>query len=235
MNIFLGGGGGEVQSKELDDYFVLTMIQRSLSKLDYLPIAAEKKKYKGCLEWFEGIFNNRVASIEMWCDLKEKSFLGLENKAAVYIGGGNTGRLISQIMDTGLELNLKGFIQNGGLFYGGSAGAIILGKSILTAPEEETADCKYSTGLNLLNNYSVACHYDRTKNSRDRYMKLSKSVNSPIIALTERAGLVFLGNRKYLFGEGEISIFRGGEELLVSKDTLTKRKGLFPVNSFLLH
>jgi len=50
----------------------------------------------------------------------------------IYIGGGNTFKLLKELKESGFDKELLKFIKEGKPVYGGSAGALILGKNILT-------------------------------------------------------------------------------------------------------
>ncbi|WP_236809547.1 Type 1 glutamine amidotransferase-like domain-containing protein [Bacillus glycinifermentans] len=56
----------------------------------------------------------------------------MDRFSAVYIGGGNTFRLLKHVTDTRFNDILQSYAKRGGIVYGGSAGAIILGKHIMT-------------------------------------------------------------------------------------------------------
>ena len=58
----------------------------------------------------------------------------MANYSAIFIGGGNTFKLLKGIKDRGAFSKLKDFINNNGIIFGGSAGAIIL----CALPEEDT-------------------------------------------------------------------------------------------------
>jgi dipeptidase E len=78
---------------------------------------------------------------------------------AIYIGGGNTWNLIRELKDSYFDDKLSKYLELGGIIYGGSAGAIILGKRIDTHDDENKISYTDTSGLNFLNHFSVACHY----------------------------------------------------------------------------
>jgi dipeptidase E len=192
-NIILAGGGNKEQSLIVDKFF--------LSKIDnnkhllYIPLAMnpEKHPFSGCLNWIKSIFSPLgFEDIDMWTDLHDKKYEDLLEYNAIYIGGGNTFRLLSIIKSSGFFSTLKKFIENGGLIYGGSAGAVILGQNISTSSDENKVDLKDIKGLDVLSKYAIKCHYNSDMyNFMD---KLAKDSNMPIIAIPEDAGLFFDGN-----------------------------------------
>ena len=107
---------------------------------------------------------------------------------AIYIGGGNTWSLIQELKDSGFAAAMIQYIEGGGQVYGGSAGAIIMGKKINTHDDENKMGLEDVSGFNLLGNFSVACHFKDEQN--DRFKKWVVDNNSPIFCLTEETGLV---------------------------------------------
>ena len=83
---------------------------------------------------------------------------------------------------------LKLFVKNGGNIYGGSSGAIIMGKNIETWGGEANGYTDYG-GLNLVGGWSIFCHYCEENISRLKlYLKKYKL---PTIALPENSGFIY--------------------------------------------
>ncbi|WP_240124010.1 hypothetical protein [Streptomyces sp. MUM 136J] len=73
--------------------------------------------------------------------------------------------------------------------YGGSAGAIVCGATILTAPPEEHSACS-NEGLNLLGGASVLAHYEDTAAARAGALHLTAELRAPALwALPENSGI----------------------------------------------
>lgn len=166
MRIFLGGGGNEGESKLLDKRFVETL---DLSKpLIYIPNAMNSIKHQSCLKWFRSIMNPfGVTNIEMWNDLRPRH--PAADIAGVYIGGGNTVKLLREIREANFDKYLYKMVREGIPLYGGSAGAIILGEDIRTAPEQVSS--LESEGLGVIKN-SFYSHYKA--DNQENVVKLSK-------------------------------------------------------------
>lgn len=155
-------------------------------------------------------------------------FLNLENIKseelnqfeAVYIGGGNTYHLLKTFNDSKFSQKLLDYHLQGGIVYGGSAGAIILGKDIGTAEEENLNLYPSSKGLNLVNNYSIICHYaDELEGKVKEYVLSTKY---PVIALPEKSGLIIENNRVQVKGSDPISIFNGSQKIQYLHDDYIK-------------
>lgn len=104
----------------------------------------------------------------------------------VYIGGGNTVRLLAEIRGPAFASYLQGAAAAVPI-YGGSAGAIILGEDIRTTPEADSCEDNDARGLALLSGWSVTCHYS---GSRDELLAQSMRVGTPLVGLTESTGVI---------------------------------------------
>lgn len=218
--LFLSGGGSEVDSKQLDDKFVETLRERGGVGIVYIPIAMPPHRFAGALEWFTPIFQNSVDKIEMWTELKDKTKDDISKLGGVYIGGGDTIRLLQVLQESGFDDVLKAYIKDGGIVYGGSAGAIILGKDIRTAPETEKYHSDNYSGLDVLGEYSVACHFKGEETLH--YQNISKRIASPIIALAEQSGVRIFGADLEIVGSNPVSIISPTSVKIVSPNQSIK-------------
>lgn len=195
--IYLSGGGNEKQSFPLDKFFFDTFPKNG--SFLYIPVALRGNKlYPTAHIWMKSILEiheRNDIQFETADDLSKYRLEDLKNFDAIYIGGGNTWSLMQELMDSGFSQELISYIKNGGVVYGGSAGAIVLGKNIDTHDDENKINLKDTSGFNLLSDYSVACHY--TDKQSDRFKDWAISHKSSILCLPEEAGLMF-GNDSIL-------------------------------------
>ncbi|MEK4670125.1 Type 1 glutamine amidotransferase-like domain-containing protein [Niallia sp. FSL R7-0271] len=98
----------------------------------YIPIAMDGAiPFDECYKWINSVFKPLgIQEITMWTDLSNKTLEDLKQFSAIYIGGGNTFSLLNAIQISKLDKVLEEYIENEGVIYGGSAGAIILGANI---------------------------------------------------------------------------------------------------------
>ena len=149
------------------------------------------------------ILQHKKVEIEMLLDLEKD--IDLHKYDAIYIGGGNTFKLLKKIKDSKFDKKLIKYYKSGGIIYGGSAGAIILGKDIRTAllcadKDKNLVNLKDTSGLNLVKNFDIQCHFedDQVKEHQD-YIK---KTNTNIIAIPEESALVIEDNEfKAIGGE----------------------------------
>ncbi len=111
---------------------------------------------------------------------------GAPDYAAVFIGGGNTFKLLKEIKECGFDRKLVDYLHNGGIVYGGSAGAIIFGKTINTAlhADKNKVGLTDLSGLNFLENKDIWCHYSEKDDA------LICGYDNSLYLLYEESGLV---------------------------------------------
>ena len=92
---------------------------------------------------------------------------------------------------------MRRYIDSGKPVYGSSAGALVLGKDIRTGymcietpGEDNVIGLKSFTGLNKINNYVIAVHYERSFDNE--IFKLAKKLRSRVLALPFEAGAYIL-------------------------------------------
>jgi len=188
--IYLSGGGNEKQSFPLDKFFFDTLPKNG--RFLYIPIALRGHKlYPTAHLWMKGIteLHGRIdVQFETVDDPSKYNFEALKEFSGIYIGGGNTWSLIQELKESGFANILIQYIEAGGQVYGGSAGAIIMGKKINTHDDENKIGLQDVSGFNLINDFSVACHFKDEQN--DRFKTWAIDNNLPIVCLPEETGLV---------------------------------------------
>lgn len=189
--IYLSGGGNEKQSFPLDKFFFETFPENG--SFLYIPTALRGNKlYPTAHLWMQQVLelhNRNDVQLEVADDLVKYQLEDLKKNDAIYIGGGNTWNLMQELKDSGFSQELVSYTKNGGVVYGGSAGAIVLGKNIDTHDDENKINFKDTNGFSLLGDYSVACHY--TDEQESRFREWATSHKSPIACLPEETGLMF--------------------------------------------
>lgn len=95
--------------------------------------------------------------------------------------GGNTFKLLKEIKESKFDILLEKYLKNVGFVYGGSAGAIIFGKSIETSShaDKNIVGLTELSGLNMLNGFDVWCHYN-PKEDNNNIMNLKKFYQSAL-------------------------------------------------------
>ncbi|TWM23968.1 Peptidase E [Bacillus paralicheniformis] len=212
---FLSGGGGAHQTERLDRHFAGSLYPHK--PLLYIPIAMDADRYDDGFDWISRLFHPLgIKNIVMWTDVKDKTEYDLDAFSAVYIGGGNTFRLLKQFIESHFIEVLKRYAESGGVIYGGSAGAIILGKNIMTCSYMDRNACglRDFNGLKLLGDYAVWCHY---KVEHDPLIKRYRhAFDTPVIALPEETGIAASTSDIRVIGTKPARIFNEDGAVFVS-------------------
>jgi len=221
--IFLAGGGDEKDSFLVDQNFVSSLIMK---KVLYIPVALERDVigFETAYDWLVGALNQHCKNfidISMWLNLEGKKIEDIIKFDAIYIGGGNTYKLLKEMYESEFNLLLLEFLNMGKIVYGGSAGAIILGKTIAIVEEENTINYQKNEGLSLLGDYSIICHYDVKKD-----IGIKKFINEkkcPVLCVPEKSGVVIENNDVKVIGEQPIYFFEcDGNEITVKPGEIYK-------------
>lgn len=164
MHVIFAGGGGASDSVPLDEVFARWSTHGTVL---YWPFASDTPP-EACLRWFESTYGPLgVHDPVMWRSLDEMEGADLGNYSGVYIGGGNTFSLLESVRRANAAEPLADFVRDGGVIYGGSAGAILLGRDI---------------------GHAIWCHYQPTE--LPSIQEWSRERRHPVLALSERAGIV---------------------------------------------
>ncbi len=188
--IYLSGGGDEHQSFPLDKFFFdkLPIGGQFL----YIPVALRGHKlWSTASTWMTSVISLHERDdlkFEIWGDLLNKKREDLTGFSGIYIGGGNTWVLMKELKESGVDRLLMNYITSTGPVYGGSAGAIIFGKSIDTSEDKNNIGWTDSKGLGLLGDYSIVCHFKTEQ--EEIYKDWALKNKLPIICLPEETGLI---------------------------------------------
>ncbi len=104
------------------------------------------------------------------------------------------------VNESGFKEKLFSFANNNEFIYGVSAGAIILGNDIKIAsyPGENYVHLKEFGDLNLINDYSIWCHYKSGRGEDEA--EFFEKANQKFLLLYEESGVYF--DRKTLWPIG---------------------------------
>ena len=227
MNIFLNGGGCGKQT--ILAYKEINKIINHKKPVLYGPLAMDEEDhpYDGCYEWIkEEISMIDIPNIEMVRSFEELEEKNLDKYSLIYIGGGNTYKLLNGIKTTKTYDKLKEYILNKGIIYGGSAGAVIFGKDINTIKvmDNNEVGIKDTSGFNYLNGISLFVHYTnyKSKYTEEENKSLMKEYtnfisdytkeNEKVIAIPEEDTIFFDGKNIRVIGELPYYIFENGKK-----------------------
>ena len=202
MKLILCGGGAGKQVVESYKEFAKTVGE---GKVMYVPLAWDDGPYEDCLNWFKtemkpfGVFDIDLIT-DAWQITEER----LRNVKGVFIGGGNSYKLLKMLKDTKAFENLRKFaLKEDTVVMGGSAGALIWGKSIDTCKDDglgiksvcdqNIVGLEDTSGFNMVNEFSLLVHYKKKEEqiglTKQRINRLLKE-GYKLICLPEETSLV---------------------------------------------
>jgi len=185
--LFLSGGGDEKQTFEVDEIFL-----KGIEKILYIPLAWKNNDFESCKKWFTNAMQqHKKIDMEMLTNLTKSP--NLNNYDAVYIGGGNTFKLLKKIRDSKFDRKLIQYYNNGGIIYGGSAGAIILGKDINIAlicgdKDINNVNLKNTRGFDKVKGHDIQCHYNDSH--LREHQEFIKKTKRNVVAIPEESALL---------------------------------------------
>ena len=227
MKLLLCGGGCGEKTIEANKKF--NEIVDHNKPLLYVPLAMDEDKqpYDGCLEWITGELSSvDIQGIEMVRTFDELASKNYYDYCAIFIGGGNTYKLLKGIKDSGSFEKMKDYITNDGIVYGGSAGAIIFGYDINSclAMDDNEVNLEDTKGFNVLDGKSIFAHYtnEYTPEAHERFKKYLinySSNNEDVIALPEEDTIFIDGDKITIIGNRPYFIFNNGIENIQENGT----------------
>lgn len=227
MRVFLNGGGSGKQT--IDTYKEINKIIDHSKPVLYVPLAMneEEHPYDDCFEWIKNeISVIDVPNIEMVRTFNELSEKDYTNYSMIFIGGGNTFKLLKGIKESKSFDKLKDYIYNDGIIFGSSAGAVIFGKNIksIEIMDENDVELKDTKGFNLLNDKSLFVHYtnyesklteEENKALTEKYTNflIDYTINNEnVIAYPEEDTIFLDGDNFKMIGQSSYYIFEDGNK-----------------------
>ena len=140
------------------------------------------------------------------------------NASAIFVGGGNTFRLLKALYDFGLLPLIKQKVEQGMPYIGSSAGSNIAGPTIRTTNDMPIVEPPSFRALGLVS-FQINPHYlDPDPNSRhmgetreERILQFQEENDTPVVGLREGAMVRVENGVAVLKGSTGARIFRRGE------------------------
>lgn len=236
--ILCGGGSGE---QNINANTRLNQLIDHSKPILYIPLALDEREYPydGCYEWISSeLAEVDVSNIEMVRTFESLASKKLHNYSAIFIGGGNTYKLLKGIKDSGAFEKIKNFIENDGVIIGGSAGAVIFGKDINIISKMDPNNVKLddTRGFDVLDGISIFPHYTNSKAKftaeenhqrmnmfTDYIVEYSKRIGK-VIAIPEEDAISIDGDTVEVIGVGKYYEFNNGEKIAKEPKTIAGKK-----------
>lgn len=226
MKLILCGGGSGKQNyfanKKLDE-----IIDHSKPLL-YIPLAMDENEhpYDSCFEWIKKELSDvKLTKIDMVRSFEELAQKRLSGYCALFIGGGNTYKLLKGIKDNYIFDKIKSYIDNGGVAIGSSAGAVIFGLDIDVVAVMDSNDVGLddTKGFDVADGLSIFPHYTNIKSelseveNKARQQKFTDSIIEfsnrigDVIAIPEEDAIFLNDGKIEILGDKDFYYFRDGK------------------------
>jgi dipeptidase E len=143
----------------------------------------------------------------------------IESADALFVGGGNTFRLLATLYDLDLLAPIRDAVRNGLPYIGSSAGTVIASPTIRTTNDMPIVEPPSFDSLGLVS-WQFNCHYlDADPNAthkgetrEERIRQFHEENEQPVVGLREGTLLRVDGGSAQLLGIANARIFRRGQE-----------------------
>lgn len=240
MKLILCGGGSREQN-----YYANKKLNEIIDHnkpLLYIPLAMDESDhpYDSCYEWInEELAQVQLTGIDMVRTFEELALKDYSNYCALFIGGGNTYKLLKGIKDSDSFEKIREFINNGGIVIGGSAGAVIFGYdiNIISAMDPNEVSLADTKGFNVINGVSIFPHYTNKKSKLSEEENLARlndftnsikrfsMINGDVLAIPEEDAIFVNDDELEILGNRPFFYFKNGQsqELNFEENTNTKK------------
>jgi dipeptidase E len=138
---------------------------------------------------------------------------------AVFVGGGNTFRLLKALYDRDLLRVIRDRVRGGLPYIGSSAGSVITSPNIRTTNDMPIVECPSLDSLGLIP-FQLNCHYldpdpkstHKGETREQRILEFHEENATPVVGLREGTMLLVDQGVTKLRGEKPARIFRRGQE-----------------------
>ncbi|HEY7097931.1 MAG TPA: dipeptidase PepE [Terriglobales bacterium] len=143
----------------------------------------------------------------------------VEDAEAVFVGGGNTFRLLKGLYECDLMRSIREKIESGGSYIGSSAGSIVACPSLKTTKDMPIVQPPSFTALGLAD-FQISPHYldpdpsstHMGETQEERIQQFLEENEAPVIGLREGSMLLVEGESVILTGVTGARVFRRGEK-----------------------
>lgn len=203
-NVFL-----EHVKEEIEDFI------KGIDSILFIPYAlADRDKYTKLAQAYFKKINKNLESVHTSNDPKK----AVQKAQAIFVGGGNTFRLLKELYEADLVDILKSRLKEGIPYIGSSAGANIASPAIKTTNDMPIVQTPTLNALGMIS-FQINSHYiDHDPNSKHkgesrelRIHQFHEENTATVVGLREGAWLRIEGSRIRLGGMNGAKVFKKGE------------------------
>lgn len=185
------------------------MFHRLTTRIVYWPFALPAEMCAAADHWLRGNLDRLGVGYQLdtWEELggHDPSELDPQRADLLFVGGGNTFRLLEQLRRYGFVEQVRGFWRRGGDYYGGSAGAVLACDSIEIAVGHDRNEpgLEDFTALGLLSGAAILPHF--TEDQLEAASRWAVTRHTVVLGLPESVGLRCSGGKGTVIGSGELT------------------------------
>jgi len=150
--------------------------------------------------------------------------MAIEQTDAIFIGGGNTFRLLKALQDLELLDPIRCKVKSGTPYIGSSAGSNVAGPTIKTTKDMPIVQPRSFDSLGLVP-FQISPHFQDPdpdsihmgETQEERILQFLEENETPVVGIREGAWLLIKGGAVALKGENGARIFRGGASPVEAK------------------
>jgi dipeptidase E len=196
-SIYLGGGGSAA-----DESVLWRSMLAGKSRIVYWPFALAPERAGSAEEWLIREFAELDADVvvETWSDLSQHAPDQLASAELLFVGGGNTFRLLDHVRRSGFIDAVREFVDDGGDYYGGSAGAFLAVGDVSLALHLDENDLGLAdlSALGLVRSLDVLPHFTVAQ-IRDA-IAWSNERERTLLGIPDRSGVVVRAGKVEVLG-----------------------------------
>lgn len=188
-----------------------------------IPLAQKEEYQPEYVDWFKNEAKSfGISNVSVVTSAEELTRKRLKTARGIFIGGGNTYRLLKALKDCKAFKNIEEFFEREDtILMGESAGALIFGRSIDTVLDDGlkiTAICDKNMvnqspeGFDSVNGYSLLVHYKKVQKENPLTAKRVKRLITEgykLICLPEEASVYIENDSIIAVGTKPIEVFNG--------------------------
>ena len=209
--VYLGGGGSAA-----DEAALWRAMLAGKSRIVYWPCALTPERAHAAGEWLTGALRDLDVhvGVETWTDLSRHTPDQLASADLLFVGGGNTFRLLGHVREHGFVDAVRDFVAGGGDYYGGSAGALLACTDVEIALrlDENKVGLTDLSALGLVGRVDVLPHFTSTQ--LGDAIEWARQRGRVVLGIPERSGVALRAGTAEVLGHEPVLELAGGDAIL---------------------